>query len=131
MKKAIIGTGINAAIQFTFDGLDGINFNPMHGTSPAVREYAMLHGFMQRLGDAAAISRTQKDGTVITVTEEMRRNAVLELVTHYESGSESWTTTAAKQPKQNAAILAFATKHGLDYAAAEAKIANMMLDEIK
>jgi hypothetical protein len=126
MKKAIVGN----TVQFTFDGLDGVIFDA-DKAHDAVRAYAMMHGFMQRLGDNAAISRTQKDGTVITVTEQMRRDAVMELVNHYESGTENWNlAVSSKAPKQNAAILALSAQIGKTYAETEAAMANGNLAEL-
>lgn len=120
MKKAL---GTDGIITFTFDGLEPVKFDAGK-CSERVQDYAMQHGFMARIGDNAAISRKQKDGTIITVTEAMRREAVLELVNHYESGTEQWELRTTKAPAQNAAILALANSLGKTYAEAEAIVAN-------
>lgn len=125
MKKAIKDN----TIQFMFDDGELITFRPGMCTE-AVKQHAMMHGFLQRLGDNAAISRKQKDGSVIDVTEEMRRNAVLELVNHYESGTEQWELKTARGPVENQVIRAIATKRGCTYQEAEAFLANQHLGEL-
>lgn len=126
MKKAIV----EGKITFTFDGLDPVVFDH-EKVSEQMRDMAETHGWMQRLGDNAAISRKQKDGTVIDVTEQMRRDAVLELVNHYESGTTEWNLKTARGPSQNPTILAIAAKRGCTYAEAEAFLAAQFLDEMQ
>jgi hypothetical protein len=126
MKKAIIaGT---STIQFTFEGLDPITFDA-NKCSEENNDYAVLHGYMARLGDAAALSRTLPNGTVRTITEEMRREAVQELVTFYESGTAEWDMKRKAAP-QNPAILALATKLGKTYAETQAYIAEKAMAEL-
>lgn len=76
-----------ACISFSFDGLEDVVFDPTKA-SAACNEYARLMGFQARLRDTAALSRKQKDGTIVTITEEMRRNEVIALRDHLESGGE-------------------------------------------
>lgn len=127
MKKAISGN----TITFTFDGLEPVVFDTT-ATSAAVRERATIHGFMARLGDNAAISRNQPDGSVITVTEAMRREAVLELANHYASGTEDWNIggRTRKPAPQNATILKVAAARGITYEQAEAYIAEKFMGEL-
>lgn len=126
MKKAISGS----VITFTFDGLEPLTFDTSTA-SEAVKSHAMLHGFMQRLGDAAAIPRTKPDGSVVNVTEAMRREAVAEIMAHYASGTSEWNLRASAKPaKQNPAILALAAALGKTYEEAEAHIANLALEAI-
>ena len=112
-----------------FDGeLDDVTIN-MADVTPANTTYAMLHGFAARIGDNAAISKTADNGYV--VTEAMRREAVLEMVNHYTSGSEDWNLKASeRKPAENATIRAIATKLGITYEAAMAKVAEQFLSEI-
>jgi len=129
MKKSI-----NTAAQsvtFSFDGdLPSITLS-MSKVSPDNATYAMLHGFSQRCGDNAAIARKDKDGNVITVTEAMRRDAILEMVTHYESGSTDWNVKGGtRAAPQNPVILAIAAKRGCSYAEAEAFLAEQFLGEL-
>lgn len=120
MKKAII----EGKITFTFDGLEPVVFDH-EKVSDKMRDAAETHGWMARLGDNAAISRKQKDGTVIDVTEAMRRDAVLELVNHYESGTEEWNLKTAAGPRENKFIRDLATRKGITYQEAEAIVASL------
>ena len=97
----------------------------------AQHDNAEMHGWIQRLRDNAAIARKQKDGTIITVTEAMRKAAVKELIDHYHGGSADWNLkTSERKPVQNATILAIATKRGITYEQAEAYIAEQCLAEL-
>jgi len=131
MKKSIdVKT---ATITFTFDnphglvGLEPVVFDTTK-CAESVREYAELHGFMARVGDNAAIARKDAGGTV---TEAMRREAVLELVNYYEGGADKWEITGrTRAPTQNATILKIAAAMNITYAEAEAEVQRRMLDEI-
>lgn len=115
-------------VTFTFDGLAPVTLS-MYEVTPANATYAMLHGFAARIGDNAAIQKSAENN--FTVTEAMRREAVLELVNHYTSGSIEWNTKVAeRKPAQNPTILAIAAKMGLTYTEAEAEIQRRMLAEL-
>ena len=61
--------------------------------SETCRARAALVGFGQtRIADAAAVSRTDKEGNIIPETERLRRKHenMMRLVAHYESGTEDW-----------------------------------------
>ena len=90
MKK-LINTDTQA-VTFTFEGLEPVTLR-MSQVTPANATYAMLHGFAARIGDNAAITKSAENG--FTVTEAMRRDAVLELVDHYASGSAEWNVKAS------------------------------------
>jgi hypothetical protein len=49
---------------------------------------AMRHGFIQRVADAAALSRNTANGQ--PATPEAKLAAMTRLVEHYNSGSEAW-----------------------------------------
>lgn len=125
MKKAIEG----GKCVFTFDGLDAVVLD-VAKASATVRDHAMMHGFLARIGDNAALSRKQKDGSVVVITEAMRREAVAELVGHYESGTESWETRTVRVAVQNPRIVAIAQKRGCTYAEAEAWFAAKLAAEL-
>ena len=118
-------------IRFTFEGLEAVVLN-VPKLSDDVLEYAQYHGLQARIGDNAAISRKGADGSVVNVTEAMRRDAVLELVNHYESGATAWELRTGKRaPAQSPTIAAIATKLGITYAEAEAKVAETLLAEME
>lgn len=115
------------SIQFTFDGgLEPVSIH-MSKVSPACATYAMLHGFSARIGDSAALSRKQKDGSIITITEQMRRDEIVRMVEHYESGTAEWEM--GRTPSQNPLILAMAQSAGVDYATMAQKIGTDELAE--
>ena len=127
MKKII--NAKDQTVTFTFDGgLDPITF-AASDASDTTREYAMLHGFCQRIGDAAAISKSADNN--YTVTEAMRRTEILAMRDHYASGTKDWNLKGAARGKtQSPTIAAIAAKLGVAYAEAEAEVARRMLDEI-
>ena len=111
MKK-VINTATRT-VEFTFEGLPPVLFDTSMVTA-ANRDYAMLHGFAARIGDNAALSKLAENGFV--VTEARRREAVMELVDHYRSGSIEWSPKAkAKAAPQNPHIAAIAVKRGCSY----------------
>lgn len=114
-------------ITFTFDGdLQPIVFNAADAERHAQR--AAMHGFEQKIRDNAAISRKQKDGTVITVTEAMRREAVAEMVTHLTTSSD-WNTRGIGRA-QNPIWLQIAAKRGVGYDVVAAEMAQRDLDAL-
>ena len=126
MKKVI-----NAAAQtvtFTFEGCSSVTL-AMSQVSTANATYAMLHGFAARIGDNAAIQKSEANNFI--VTESMRREAVVEMVEHYTSGSVEWNTKVAeRKAPQNPTILAIAAKLGITYGEAEVEIQRRMLAEL-
>lgn len=65
----------------------------MAKASAECRARAERHGWEQRLGDRAAISKDTKTGKSATVEE--KRSAVAELVDYYQTGAESWELKGA------------------------------------
>lgn len=130
MKKAINPNG--KEVTFTFEGgLAAVNFD-VTKASDKCREYAVAFGFSHRIGDHAAISRNGPNGSIITVTEEMRRNAVLEMVAHLESGTENWDMAkGTRAPVQNPVFVAIAAKMGCTYDEAMAKVQAQFLAEME
>ena len=126
MKKAIVtATG---CIEFTFDGLEPVVFD-VTSASTTNRNYAMLHGFAARIGDNAAITKSAENG--YRVTEAMRRDAVMELVEHYRSGSVEWSPKAkAKGPAQNPLWVRLAEARGVSYETIAAEKAEADLAEL-
>lgn len=126
MKKAINGT----IIQFTFDGLEPVTFDPAKA-APAMRSHAEMHGWLARIGDKAAIQKSADNN--YTVTEEMRRNAVLEMVAHYESGIQQWELKTAKGKAFPIipAVQAYAEKTGKSYNEALIWFNAKMIEEIE
>ena len=106
MKKVINVAA--ATVTFTFDGEASVTLN-IHDMTAENQSYAILHGMAARIGDNAAIQKSVENN--FTVTEAMRRAAVIELVDHYKSGSSDWNMKqAARKPSFNPAIQAIADK---------------------
>ena len=126
MKKSI-----NAGAQsvtFTFDGCEDVVLR-MTDVTPANATYAMLHGFAARIGDNAAIQKSAENG--FKVTEAMRREAVMELVDHYRSGSEDWSPKVkARAATFNPHIQAIAEKRNCSYGEAQAWFTEKLMAEL-
>lgn len=126
MKKAISADGTK--VMFTFEGLAPVEFDPTKA-SETNRNYAAMHGWMARIGDNAAIQKSAENGYV--VTEAMRREAVLELVNHYHSGTVDWSPKQrVKTVAQNPHILAIAAKRGCSYEDAQAWFTAKLMAEL-
>lgn len=126
MKKAITGN----LVKFTFDeDVPALTFDCTK-MSEANRAYAIPFGMCHRLGDMAALSRKQSDGTIVTITEAMRRASIEEGVKHYESGSADWDMRTVRVAPQNAVWLAIATKRGVGYDVVAAEMAQRDLDAL-
>ena len=116
-------------LVFSFDGLEGVEFD-RDRVNEGIRLDAEMHGYEQKIRDNAAISRKQKDGTVINITEDMRRSAVLEMVTHLQS-ADTWNMRASKIAPQNPVFLDVATRRNCTYAEAEAWYSANMISEMQ
>lgn len=94
-ENAVFETTINAeekTISFRVVGNGNIHVFSMEKAHSANVAYAALHGFKQRLVDNTAISKTNPDGTIrsAAIMAKLREEALLEMIQHYESGTERW-----------------------------------------
>ena len=96
--NSIIGTEVLSAgvIRFHVKGAGFVDFDTtkVH-VDVAVR--AAQHGFIQRISDAAAISRDPETGRPATAEEKMAKMAAL--IAHYETGTAEWSRVQAGGPK--------------------------------
>ena len=84
------------SVTFTFeDGLNPITIG-LHALPEDLITQAALHGLSQKIGDSAAIPKTAENN--YTVTEQMRYDNVLAMVTQLESGSWNAPTRAKSAP---------------------------------
>jgi hypothetical protein len=83
---------------------------------------AVVHGFNQRIPDAAAIGRTDADGKIIPEDERTRIKweRMNELCVHYESGTTEWSRKGEGGPSRVLTIEAIARVKGITYEDAEA-----------
>lgn len=126
MKKSIEG----AIVKFEFEGLEPLSFD-VNSMSEETQNYAIPFGMCHRLGDMAAIPKSDGKGNVIVVTEQMRRDAVEAGIKHYSSGTKEWNMKGTRVAPQNPTILAIAAKMGISYTEAEAEIQRRMLAELE
>lgn len=127
MKKAIVGS----LVKFTFkDGVEDYTFDCAK-MSAANREYAIPFAMSHRLGDNAALSRTAPDGSTITVTEAMRREAVAELGDWLMLGGAEWEKGRSRVIAQNPVWAKLAEARGVDYAVIASEKAAADLAELE
>lgn len=79
---------VGSLITFTVLGVGKIPFDTGNASSDCGR-HAMIHGFIQRISDAAAISRDPETGEPATPQDKF--DAMKRLVDHYESGTSEWS----------------------------------------
>lgn len=118
MKKAIDTAALT--VTFTFDeGLDKVVFDATV-LDDATKLHAMLAGCSHKIGDNAAISKSEANG--FTVTEAMRRDAVVQMVEQLMRGE--WNAKV-RAPIRHPSIVKLAAKWGCTYEEAEIKIASL------
>jgi hypothetical protein len=57
--------------------------------NPAIAKRAMFHGLIQRISDAAALSRNTETGLSASPSDKL--SALRELTEHYNSGTSEWS----------------------------------------
>lgn len=75
-------------IRFAIKGAGELELE-LSKVSAANRSRAAIHGFVQRISDAAAMARDSKTGASATPQEKFE--AMKRLVEHYMGGSEDWS----------------------------------------
>lgn len=125
MKKSIVGN----VVTFTFaDNVAPYVFD-CSALTDEIKAYSVPFAMGHRLGDNAAIQKSEENG--FKVTEQMRRDAVAELGDYYAGGATEWNLKgAARAPKENPIILQIATKRKITYAEAEAFLAAQFLTDM-
>lgn len=78
-------------IRFCVKGAGFVDFD-LNKVSWANRDYAAVHGFIQRISDGAAISRNPENGQPATPAEKLA--AIEAIVNHYHSGTDQWKMLA-------------------------------------
>ena len=92
-SNSVITTAlVDGVIVFTVRDAGELRL-PLNRVSAQVKERAMVHGLVQRVSDAAALSRNPENGQPATPADKLR--AMERLVAHYESGSEDWAIARA------------------------------------
>jgi hypothetical protein len=110
----------SGAIRFDVLGAGSVTFDPTKA-DPSNRTYAETHGWVQRISDAAAISRDPETGKPASPADKLA--AMQTLVDHYESGSEEWSRVGQGGGGKSLTIEAIARIKGMAYDVAEAECA--------
>ena len=79
-----------STIVFTVTGVASLELD-MGKVASSIYERAAIHGLIQRISDAAAISRNTETGLPADPTDKYEAMKVL--VEHYNSGAEEWRIT--------------------------------------
>lgn len=79
-----------ALIHFHVKGADSIALDMTKLNADVVKR-AAIHGMIQRISDAAAISRDPETGK--SATPQEKYDAMAQLIAHYESGTSEWSRT--------------------------------------
>lgn len=92
----IMDNGELVGVIFRVKGAGDLTFN-FRKVHTDLRLTAEGHGWIQRISDAAAISRDAETGTAATPAEKLA--AMERLVEHYESGTAEWSRVAEAGPR--------------------------------
>lgn len=80
--------------------------------SDALPSDAEKHGWEQRIGDKAAMSKDTKTGKPATV--ESKRDAMKALIDYYESGAAEWNLRGGRAPETAETLIAKLMAMGYD-----------------
>jgi hypothetical protein len=86
---------VDGRVEFTVLGAGVLVFNP-DKVSAENRARAMMHGFVQRISDRAALSRNTETGKPATAEDKLAR--MRQMVEHLESGTTEWGLRAPAAP---------------------------------
>ena len=118
MKTNAVVTSNVVGDVITFKVKDAGEFSlELKKVSPTCATRAMIHGFIQRVSDGAAIPRNTETG--LSATPQMKYERMKAIADHYMSGAEDWNLRvgAPRAPKYDVAILkALAEVFGTDEA---------------
>lgn len=96
--NSIIGTEIlpDNVIRFVVKGAGDVmlDLSKVHADN---LQHAAIHGFIQRISDAAALPRDTTNGQ--PASPEAKLTAMKRLVDHYESGTEKWSRVSEAGPR--------------------------------
>lgn len=102
-SNSVITHGIEGdVITFTVAG-QTLAFD-MAKVDESIRQRAMVHGLIQRISDAAAMSRDPATGQ--PATPEAKFAAMRVLVDHYESGTSEWRVAKGESGPRSGNLLA-------------------------
>jgi hypothetical protein len=112
-------------LRYTVLGIGELDFHldRVHADNLA---YSCIHGWGQRVPDAAAIGVTDSEGNMIPKEQRtrMKYHAMNEIITHYESGSEDWSRAGSGGGQRSITIEAIARVLDVEYEEATEYVQN-------
>ncbi len=116
--NSVISTRVDEnGVVFSVTGVGELSL-PFGELSDAVKHRAMIHGLIQRVSDAAALSRNTETGQ--SATPQDKYNAMRDIVEHYRTGTTEWSVKRASgtgETRENGITLrALAAVQGADVA---------------
>lgn len=106
----------SGSLRFHVRGVAHFDFD-LSKVHQSNRQQAEVHGWIQRISDAAAMSRDPKTGLAATPSDKYARMVALR--DHYEAGGEQWSRAGTGGTGKSLTIAAIAELKGVDYATAE------------
>lgn len=102
----VTGGADGTALVFDVSGFGTLRL-PVSALSEAVTARAVLHGMEQRIRDAGAVPRADKDGNIIPAEEHarMKWERMSRLVEHYLTGTADWSIAPAGDTGPKGGIL--------------------------
>lgn len=108
----------DGVISFRVRGAQSPILFHLDSASAANRARAEVHGWVQRVVDAAAVGMTRADGSIIPAPERdaLKYAAMVKVRDHYESGSADWGRKAEQGERESGglALRAIAAIQGVD-----------------
>ncbi len=93
---------VDGKIEFTVLGAGVLTFDPDKVSAENCAR-AMIHGFVQRISDRAAISRNPENGQPATPQDKLTR--MQQMAEHLMSGAREWGLKAAAAPGMDAGLI--------------------------
>lgn len=93
-RESVVKTdkSVDGRVTFEVNGVGALVLN-FDNVSDQCKKMAMVHGFVQRVIDAAAIARDTETGK--SATAQDKYNAMKALVDHYNEGATEWNLLRA------------------------------------
>ena len=88
--------GAEGVLTFNVRGAGSFTFDPATASKTVIAR-AMLHGFIQRISDGAALSRDPETG--LPATPEAKLERMRAIADHYASGTDDWNRKKADQAR--------------------------------
>lgn len=92
-RNSVITTRVEAGVlTFTVLGIGELRFDPTKAHR-SMRDHAEVHGWFQRIPDAAALSKDVDTG--MPAGRQIKYDKMRAVIAHYESGADQWNLRVA------------------------------------